>query len=121
MIAKKILHTVSPVVVSWARMVFGLPFLAIVLAVSGRLEGIALVSVSPVIVSSIFLTAYMLTWYSAISKAPVTLVSSILVIAPVVTAMLGHKQLNINSVFMLVGIVMIMLPHLMTRKHVSLV
>ena len=48
----------------------------------------------PIIVSSIFLTVYVTVWYSALSRAPATLVSSVLVFAPVVTAIFGGLVLH---------------------------
>ena len=57
----------------------------------------------PVIVSSVLLVCYMSTWYTALSKAPATLVSSILVFAPVVTALLQsailHKAINRPTIY----------------------
>ena len=91
-IAKKTLQHVPSDIVAWARMVFGLPFLFLAGMVFGK-TGLLLLpasyAVTPILVSSAFLVVYVLTWYSALSYAPATLVSSVLVIAPVVTALLG--------------------------------
>lgn len=91
-ISKITLRSVSPSVLSWSRMVFGLPVLATAAILTGKLglTASALTSVWPAVgVSAILLSVYMLIWYSALSAAPATLVSSILVAAPVVTALLG--------------------------------
>ncbi|OGG12033.1 hypothetical protein A2Z00_03300 [Candidatus Gottesmanbacteria bacterium RBG_13_45_10] len=96
-IAKITLRSVSPAIVSWGRMVFGLPFLLIAVAVFGKMH--MLVSPTalapfPLVASSVLLVAYVLTWYTALSSAPATLVSSILVFAPVVTAILASGILH---------------------------
>ena len=99
-IAKVTLKTVSPIIVSWGRMVFGLPFLFIAMAVMGKfplLLSPAAYAPIPIIVSSALLTLYVTTWYSALALAPATLVSAILVFAPVVTALLGSVILKKNS------------------------
>lgn len=96
-IAKVTLQTVPPIVVSWGRMMFGLPFLFAAAAVMGRLPLLlspAAYTPMPIVVSSILLTVYVTTWYSALALAPATLVSSILVFAPVVTALLGSVILK---------------------------
>jgi drug/metabolite transporter (DMT)-like permease len=91
-IAKITLKTVPSAVVSWGRMVFGLPFLFVAAAFFGKLGllvNVTSYSLTPIIVSSILLTLYVTIWYRALSKAPATLVSSVLVFAPVVTAVLS--------------------------------
>lgn len=91
-IAKVTLQTMHPMIVSWGRMVFGLPLLFAAAAVMGKLPLLiapAAYAPMPIVVSSILLTLYVTTWYSALALAPATLVSSILVFAPVVTALLG--------------------------------
>jgi len=88
-IAKVTLNTVPSTIVAWGRMVFGLPFLVAAVFIFGKL-GLLMSATSyvfaPVVASSILLTIYVMTWYSALSTAPATLVSSVLVFAPVVTA-----------------------------------
>lgn len=95
-IAKKALVNIPPLVVSWARMLFGLPILISAVIVRGNvsvfISGEALIAL---LVSSVLLSGYMLTWYGAIKHAPVTLVSSILVLAPVITLVLNSTVFNI--------------------------
>ncbi len=95
--AKVTLQSVHPSVVAWGRMFFGLPFLFLAVVMTGTAG--ALISpnasmITPLIVSSVFLTAYVLVWYTAISEAPVTMVSSVLVLAPVITALLSFGILG---------------------------
>ncbi len=91
-LAKVTLKDVSSPVVAWGRMIFGLPWLlvaVIVLGKAGVLFQSTTYAVAPMAVSSLFLVGYVTTWYAALSKAPATLVSSVLVIAPAITVMLG--------------------------------
>jgi drug/metabolite transporter (DMT)-like permease len=121
-VAKKTLKSISPDVVSWGRMVFGLPFLGLITLIYGKfsaIPGVIITGYIPLIVSSGFLVIYMATWYRALKKAPATVVSAVLVSAPVVTIMLdsisrGKIPGNIQiwqSVFFLSGVVLMLLPH----------
>ncbi len=90
-LAKKILTDVSPLIVSWGRMVFGLPllFLSIVfMGKTGVLVHPSTYAVAPLFVSALLLMAYMVSWYNALAKAPAVVVSCVLVLAPVITAIL---------------------------------
>jgi drug/metabolite transporter (DMT)-like permease len=90
-IAKKTLKTVPVWILAWARMLFGLPFLFATLLISHKLNQIIPVitmSQTALWVSAGLLTVYMISWYWALAKAPATIVTSILVIAPVVTLIL---------------------------------
>lgn len=87
-IAKVTLKNVSSEVVGWARIIFGIPILFLLTIVLGKGELLftaKTLSIMPLITSSLFLCIYILTWYKALSYAPATLVTSILVIAPVIT------------------------------------
>jgi len=90
-IAKRTLTNVSPFVVSWARMVFGLPFLLAMCALFGRSNALIMPStwvLMPLVASASLLAVYMITWYGALAKAPATIVSSVLVLAPAVTMLI---------------------------------
>lgn len=96
-IAKKTLQNVSYELVAWGRMIFGLPFLllsALALGKTGLLFAPVSYAAAPITVSSVLLVAYVLSWYGALSLAPATMVSSILVLAPIVTALLGWAMLS---------------------------
>ena len=91
-ISKIALKRLTPQVVGWGRIVFGLPFLLAAVFLVGKgslLENPASYALAPIAVSSILLVFYILSWYSALKAAPATLVSSILVVAPIVTALLA--------------------------------
>jgi|SRR3990167_2606 len=87
-IAKITLKHISSEVVGWARIALGLPVLFAITLVSGK--GDLLIApktllVWPLLTSSLFLTGYIYTWYKGLKFIPVTLATSILVIAPVIT------------------------------------
>lgn len=91
-ISKVALKNISPSVVSWGRMTFGLPVLFMATFITGNsslLISPTSYAFAPLLISTGFLAAYVLTWYSALRTAPATLVSSVLVGAPVITAILA--------------------------------
>lgn len=96
-IAKVALRRIHPSVVSWGRMLFGIPFLMAATVLTGKTGLLAHPQsfvFMPILVSSALLTLYVSTWYTALSLAPATLVSSVLVAAPVVTAILTSSILK---------------------------
>jgi drug/metabolite transporter (DMT)-like permease len=129
-LAKVALRRISVSLVMWSRMVFGLPCLYIALMVTGKVPLITLslgASLTPLIVSSVLLTIYMGFWYSALKKAPATLVSSILVFAPVVTMILGSVVMNksisiqqmIPHAFLTVGLLLITIRALRPKQEIT--
>lgn len=98
-VAKIALRRVPPEVVGWARIILGLPVLLGIVIFTGK--GNALISgptwsVWPLLTSSLFLTGYVITWYRALSSAPATVVTSILVISPIITNLLNAIFINHN-------------------------
>lgn len=94
-IAKIALRNISSFIVAWGRMFFGSIFLLIYLAFAGGIEQLFIFSADKfgwLMLSGIILFGYVTTWYSALKSAPATVVSSVLVIAAPITALL-------NSVF----------------------
>lgn len=110
-VAKKTLQHIPFDIVAWGRMFFGLPvlfFSALVMGKANLLVFPTFFVSAPVIVSSVLLVAYVLTWYKALSQAPATLVSSVLVVAPLITAALGMKFVwTPSNVVLLVGVFLI--------------
>lgn len=87
-IAKRALKDISPTLVAGGRMVFG-SMLLIGLVVAqgnvGLIEKLTPQSWWWTILSSVLLLGYVLTWYTALSKAPATVVATLLVPATLVT------------------------------------
>lgn len=94
-IAKITLKNISATTVAWGRMFFGSVFLIGYLAVIGEIGQLFVFSADKfgwLMLSGVLLFGYVTTWYSALKFAPATVVSSILVIAAPITALL-------NSIF----------------------
>ncbi len=118
LISKITLKKMSPQILGWGRIVFGLPFLFMATVLVGKSSFLLYPSsyvFVPIIVSSILLVCFILSWYSALKFAPATLVSSILVLAPMVTTILTFgfmgKPVSISQigsfVLLLIGVAFI--------------
>jgi drug/metabolite transporter (DMT)-like permease len=126
-VAKIALRSIPSTIVSWGRMVFGLPCLLIAASVVGKiglLSQAASYNPTALVVSSMFLVVYVTLWYSALAKAPATLVSSVLVFAPVVTAMLTgvilHKPMPqpvVNLLLLTLGTVLVTLERILPKRQ----
>lgn len=91
-IAKKVLAQVSAVTVASARMVLGSLLLIGFLAVTGRLSGIAEVTLLGwgwVALTGGLLLGFVLSWFHALKRAPATHVAALLVPATLVTNVLS--------------------------------
>jgi len=90
-IAKRALANVSALTVASARMVFGSALLLVFLTVTGRIGGLAdltLVGFGWTLLTALFLVGYVLTWYNALKLAPASYVAALLVPATLVTNVL---------------------------------
>ncbi len=91
-IAKIVLRRVDSLVIAWARMFFGSLILLGFLFFTNNLGGILEMPASGwgwILLVSGFLTGYVISWYAALKRAPATVVTSFLVLAAPVTAMLN--------------------------------
>lgn len=91
-IAKKALSDISSIIVGAARMVIGSALLIGYIAIFGNFA--LIFSITPTqwgwtILTGIFLTGYVLTWYAALKRAPATFVATLLVPATLVTNVLS--------------------------------
>ena len=131
-IAKATLKTVPASIVSWGRMIFGLPFLLAATAFMGKvplLTHATTYAMMPLLVSSGLLVVYVLTWYTALAHAPATLVSSVLVVAPVITAGVAfiatHKPITSTQapslILLAIGMMLVASSEIVwTRKETSI-
>lgn len=125
-IAKVTLKSVTPLIVAWGRMLFGLPFLLAATVMMGKthlVSAAAVAAPAPLIVSSLLLVAYVATLYTALSKAPATVVSSVLVFAPVVTAVLitltHHTSIfsqGVNLILLTIGTALVIFERLTPKN-----
>src|SRR3989338_2450888 len=111
-IAKKILSSVSALTVAWARMFFGSFFLVVWLLSTGEISTIipsSLYQGMLAIVVGIVLFGYVISWYSALEKAPATVVTSILALAFPITAVLDGVIVNHSLPLKVVPSILLML------------
>jgi drug/metabolite transporter (DMT)-like permease len=90
-VAKRLLDSVPSSVVGAARLGIGVVFLVVYLAVTGGLGAVASVTATGwawVLVTGLVLAAYVGTWFAALSRAPASAVTSVLVVGAVITAIL---------------------------------
>jgi drug/metabolite transporter (DMT)-like permease len=90
-LVKKMLTKTSPEIIGGARMIFGLPAIFMIITLThkaGFIFDAKTWGLWPLLTSSLFLTAYIITWYKALVKIPVVIGSVILTLAPVITLIL---------------------------------
>jgi drug/metabolite transporter (DMT)-like permease len=98
-LAKRLLGSVPSSVVGAARLGIGLVFLVGYLAVTGNLAelpGVTPTGWAWVLLTGLVLAAYVGTWFAALSRAPASAVTSVLVVGAVFTALL--QALSTGSV-----------------------
>jgi len=91
-LSKNVLKELSGSVVAFGRMFFGSIFILAFLAFTGQVHGIAEITQGQwlwVILTSLFLLAYVLTWYSGLKHLPVHKATATLLLAQPVTALLS--------------------------------
>ena len=91
-LVRRTLGEVSPWLAATARMAGGSVILVAALAATNRLGALFALNQSQVlwvVVPSIFLFGYVITWYTALRHAPATLVTSVLALGAPVTALVG--------------------------------
>jgi len=114
-IAKIILKDISALVLAWGRMFFGALFLIGFLVLTQNTAGLLILNYSQIgwlMLVSLLLIGYVITWYSALKKLPATVVTCVLVLASPLTTFLNsafvtHKLVNQNIwgvVMILVGV-----------------
>lgn len=90
-LAKMVLKGVDSNVLAWGRMFFGTVFLIVFAVWQNKFYLIFQLSkeqIFPLLVSTAFLTGYVVSWYKALKFAPATLVTSILILATPITNIL---------------------------------
>lgn len=117
-IAKIVLRGTDAKIVVWGRMFLGTLLLIGYAAFSqklGLLTNVTLSQILPILGSIVLLTGYVLSWYKALSLAPVTVVTAILVLATPITNLLSAIFIThaidpiqvVNLVLSIVGVIFI--------------
>lgn len=91
-IAKIALKSIDSLVLAWGRMFFGSIILILFLLFTRNTEGLLELSFSQlawVFLVSLLLCGYVITWYKALSRLPVTITASVLVLASPLTTFLN--------------------------------
>ncbi len=116
-IAKIALKNIDSMVLAWGRMFFGSIILVLFLLFTGNMGGLLDLSSNQmawILLVSLFLGGYVITWYSALKKLPVTVTASVLVLASPITTFLNatfvtHKlslDKILGALIILVGVVL---------------
>lgn len=82
---------IPSIVTGWGRMFFGAIFMLIYLGFTGKLNGLGQFSATQlwwILATSVLLLGYVATWYEAVKRAPVHIVTSILVLGSPITTLL---------------------------------
>jgi drug/metabolite transporter (DMT)-like permease len=90
-VVRRLLGSVSSHLMGALRMGVGLVGLICYLAVTGKLAGVGLLTSTQwawVLMTGVILAGYVATWFAALSRAPATVVTSVLVLGAVVTGAL---------------------------------
>jgi drug/metabolite transporter (DMT)-like permease len=103
-VAKKVLMTIHPNIVAWARLAIGMVFISLFLIFTGRfgeLFSTSFIGWQWSMLTGAILFLFVLSWYHALKRSPVTLVTSVLVFASPITTFLNEvfqkKELVWNS------------------------
>jgi drug/metabolite transporter (DMT)-like permease len=107
-LAKKVLKTVDPDLVTGVRMGLGS---IILLVAAGGLQPLTITQFFWVFITAIILFSYVSMWYRALKYAPATVVSAILVISTIVTNILSAKIVASQSGLMLAGFALLLLSN----------
>ncbi|MFH1544923.1 MAG: DMT family transporter [archaeon] len=96
-ISKKVLNELSAKTVAFGRMFFGSLFLMVFLLSTGKISLISTLTLNHfpwLMLTSIFLFAYVFTWYNGLKRIPASLATSILLLGLPVTALLNSFFLS---------------------------
>lgn len=92
-IVKMTLKNIDSLVIAWGRMFFGSLILVNFLVFTKNTAGLLTINSSQffwLALVGLLLTGYVITWYSALKKLPVTVVASFLVLASPITTLLNN-------------------------------
>jgi drug/metabolite transporter (DMT)-like permease len=115
-ISKKALENINSKIVAWGRMFFGSLIILVFLAATNKLSLIMTLTSSQlgwIIITSIFLFGYVLTWYSGLKEVRVTVATSILLMGSVITTALDltfskliiTAQQSIGMILLILGVI----------------
>ena len=109
-IAKFVLRNVSSWLVAWARMFFGAIVLVVWLIFTGKTSAVASLGGLQwawIGASAVLLFGYVMTWYAALRREPVSVVASVLVLASPITTLISGVATGKFGLRQLAGAVII--------------
>ncbi len=110
-LVKLVLKRIDVLVAAWARMFFGSCFLIVFLGATHNTQQLLSLNwhqLSWLMGVGILLTGYVITWYAAVKRLPVTVAASILTLASPITSLLSSFQTGqVASWEIIVGSLMI--------------
>lgn len=117
-ISKYVLRELSGRVVAWGRMFFGSLFIFIFLLFTGGLSllpSLTFAQINWIIITSVILFGYLITWYNGLKNIPVSQATVILLFGFPVTTLLSliwAKQINPQEIFagllIILGIILVL-------------
>ena len=117
-ISKYVLRELSGRVVAWGRMFFGSLFIFIFLLFTGRLSllpSLTFTQINWIIITSIILFGYLITWYNGLKNIPVFKATVILLFGFPVTTLLSliwAKEITLQEIFagllIILGIILVL-------------
>ena len=116
-ISKKILERLSSNIVAFGRMFFGSLLIMVFLVVTGQinlLAGITTVQIGWVLITSVFLLGYTVTWYAGLKNIPAHLAASILVLGAPITSLISLLSGGSLKIEDLAGVILIILGVIVT-------
>lgn len=116
-IAKIVLKEMNSLILAWGRMFFGSVVLVLFLLFTNNTSELFTINFSQFLwlgLVGLLLTGYVVTWYGALKKMPVTIVSSFLVLASPITTLLNnlfivHKFPNRDLLWLSIVVVTLVL------------
>lgn len=99
-ISKSVLKELPSRIVIWGRMFFGSVFILVFLAFTGQLSLMANLNINQiswVLLTSILLFGYVMTWYSGLKHIPVSLATIILLLGSPITTLLSFIQTGVTG------------------------
>lgn len=128
-ISKYTLENLPARIVGWGRMFFGSVFILIFLIASGQINLIGnlnFIQINWVLITSIFLFVYVMTWYSGLKHLPVSVATPILLLGSLITtllsfidsAVIGQNEV-LGAGLILIGVICILCRELNWQRSMA--
>jgi drug/metabolite transporter (DMT)-like permease len=126
-ISKFVLRNLPSTTVAWGRMFFGSIFILGYLSLSGQtgtLSTLNFAQISWILITSVLLFGYVITWYSGLKHVPVSVATSVLLLGSPITTLLAalsagkfEPKETISGIIILCGLLTIISMHKISKKN----